>query len=310
VTREERQRALRVGREVARVAGNAYVTPRLASEPLVSVIVPTYNWSSVLRYAVASALGQSYGKLEVLVVGDCCTDDSEAVVRSFGDSRIRWTNLAVNSGSQSTPNNVGLGQARGTYVAYLGHDDLWLPGHVAHLVRALETSGAVVGAAVTEAIGPPGSNHRVLAGLEPYEAHHWIPPSAVMHRRDVLEQIGGWREYREIVTPPDVEFLSRVIRVGNGLVQTHAMTVLKFNSAWRLDSYRTRRFDEQDDYSRRMRRERTFVIRELAAVGWLRARRLEPALPTSDPVPEVVPPGWWVDQWRQIRGLESHAGER
>src|SRR5689334_22011953 len=56
------------------------VRERPGGEPLVSVIIATYNWSSVLRLAVHSVLWQTHQDFEILVVGDGCTDDSEAVV--------------------------------------------------------------------------------------------------------------------------------------------------------------------------------------------------------------------------------------
>src|SRR5258707_8831106 len=70
-------------------------------QPLVSVIIATYNWSTVLRMAIHSVLWQTGQNFELLVIGDGCTDDSEDVVRSFGDARIHWHNLPVNSGNQS-----------------------------------------------------------------------------------------------------------------------------------------------------------------------------------------------------------------
>ena len=89
--------------------------------PLVSVITATYNWSSVLRYAIQSVLRQTCQDFEMIVVGDGCTDDSAEVVASFDDPRLRWHNLPHNTGHQSAPNNAGLELARGRYVAYLGH---------------------------------------------------------------------------------------------------------------------------------------------------------------------------------------------
>jgi len=102
----------------------------LAPAPTFSVIVATYNWSAALRLALASVLEQTEHDFELLVIGDHCSDDSEAVVRAFGDSRLVWVNLERNCGSQWGPNNTGLSMARGRYIAYLGHDDLWAPGHL------------------------------------------------------------------------------------------------------------------------------------------------------------------------------------
>ena len=87
--------------------------PALGPSPMVSVIIATFNWSAALRLAIRSVLGQTLQAFEILVVGDACTDDSEAVVEAFGDARIRWLNLAHNAGSQHAPNNAGLNAARG-----------------------------------------------------------------------------------------------------------------------------------------------------------------------------------------------------
>ncbi|HEX7530939.1 MAG TPA: glycosyltransferase, partial [Pyrinomonadaceae bacterium] len=85
----------------------------MTTSPQVTVIIPTYNWSTVLPYSVGSVLKQTFRDFEVLVVGDGCTDDSESVIKAIGDDRVRWINLPRNTGHQSEPNNEGLRQARG-----------------------------------------------------------------------------------------------------------------------------------------------------------------------------------------------------
>ena len=293
-------------RAFLRLLRNAHVHPRPRETPLVSVVIATYNWSNVLRHAVRSALWQTYPALEVIVVGDGCTDDSEAVVRSFGDPRVRWDDLGANSGSQSLPNNRGIELARGEYVAYLGHDDLWLPTHLVHLVSALQRSGAGLAYSAVDAVGPPGSNARALTGHRPDLGFHWRPPSGILHRRDAVDFVGGWRDYRTLVEPPDIEFVERVI--GRfGVAHTFALTACKFPSAWRQDSYRLRRDDEQRVYAARIERERLFVERELATYARLRLARRPQLLPKPEPAPAVVPPGWHVRQMRKARGLPDDA---
>jgi glycosyltransferase involved in cell wall biosynthesis len=289
-------------RSILRLILNAHVHPTPRRSPLVSVVIATYNWSSVLRHAIRSALWQTYPAVEVIVVGDGCTDDSESVALSFGDPRVRWENLPKNSGSSAVPNNRGIELARGEYVAYLGHDDLWLPTHLTHVMAALERSRAGMALATVEVIGPPGSNVRLLRGHRPDLAYRWRPPSGIIHRRDAVEAVGGWRDYRTIVEPPDSEFVDRVM-ARFGLAHSYALTVCKFSAGWRRDSYRLRRDDEQRLYAARIQRERLFVERELAAFVWLRLTRPPKSLPEPDPAPEVVPPGWHVRQLRRIRGL-------
>ena len=274
--------------------------------PLISVVIPTYNWSNVLRCAIASALAQTYPRFEIVVVGDGCTDDSAQVVAAFGDDRVRWHNLQENSGSQSIPNNMGIELSRGELVAYLGHDDVWMPEHLAFLAQALLEQGADLAYSVTEEVGPPGSGYRWLRGL--VTGHPWIPPSSILHRRELVEEIGPWRDYRELQVPPDSEFVDRA-RARGRLVQVPALTVFKFNSAYRRNSYIERPSHEQERYLRRIRSERWFLYRELVvtAITLVRAdSRKLPELPTP---PTPLPPGWHVTQYRRIRGLEGPAPE-
>ena len=293
---------------LARVTARSHLPPPKArgNDPLVSVVIATYNWPSVLRYAIESVRAQSYPAWELLVVGDACTDETEETVRSFGDRRIRWHNLEQNAGSQYGPNNAGIELARGEYVAYLGHDDLWTPDHLTRAVNEIRRRKADAAYAATAQIGPPGSGLRNLA-IPPgghYRGGH-LPPSAVVHRTDMAGEIGGWRDYREIADPPDTDFFTRALRAGNTFVPTWALTVFKFPSAMRPGSYREQRSGEQEEWTRRMQRQRLFRVRELAAIVRSRLRHplsdFERLTPAAGPGAE---PGEWVRSARRIRGLD------
>jgi len=94
------------------------------------------------RCALTSVFGQTYTDYEVWVVEDCCTGESEQIMASFGGPRLHWFNLPQRVGSQSGPNNEELRRAQGKYVAYLGHDDLWLPWRLENLVTTKEYANA------------------------------------------------------------------------------------------------------------------------------------------------------------------------
>lgn len=237
--------------------------------PRISVITATYNRSEVLRYAVESILWQTFTDFEALIIGDGCTDDSAAVVREFGDPRLHWQNLPENSGHQSAPNNAGLSTARGEYIAYLGHDDLWLPNHLAKLLETIERTGAEVAYSWTELVYPAPSPLRIISGLNPsgeFEPDLGVPPSSLMHRRRLFEELGGWDDYRTIPDEPEVAWLRRAHAAGHKFACTNQLSVMKFNSAFRPNSYLTRRSDEQKEYARRIRTEPDFVVRELSAI--------------------------------------------
>ncbi|HEY8268899.1 MAG TPA: glycosyltransferase family A protein [Xanthobacteraceae bacterium] len=275
-------------------------------EPRVSVIIATYNWSSVLRYAITSALAQSLGDLELLVIGDCCTDNSEAVVASFGDPRVLWHNLPENCGSQFGPNNKGLKLARGRYVAYLGHDDLWHPDHLAVLVQAIERHEADLVFSLTEDIGPPSMPTRSILGLCPrgvYEWSFWAPPTSWLHRRDLVERIGPWKDYRGLVVPTDVDFLTRAFEQGCRIVPVEELTAFKFPSIARTNSYVERRSDEQAQWWERLKSEPDLRYRELIAI--LRAlAKQNPELVHRFDLPSRAKPGSLTAMFRTRRGLD------
>jgi glycosyltransferase involved in cell wall biosynthesis len=210
----------------------------VAGAPLVTVITATYNRSAALACTLRSLLGQSLTDFEAWVVGDACTDDSQAVVEALGDPRLHWLNLPRNSGSQAAPNNAGLERARGQYVAYLGHDDLWLPHHLAEAVAWAEATGADLVHTLCALLGPEG---RLECVGPPNRfasyATHFAPPSSWLHRRSVVETVGRWADPERIELGVDHDFLVRVSRAGKPVSFCPRLTVLKFPSVWFARAY-------------------------------------------------------------------------
>lgn len=95
----------------------------------ISIITPCYNSASFIAPTLESVLAQTFEDWEMLVVDDCSTDDSAAIVQEYTrrDSRIQYYRTDSPSGGPSIPRNIGLEHARGEYVAFLDSDDLWLP---------------------------------------------------------------------------------------------------------------------------------------------------------------------------------------
>lgn len=94
--------------------------------PTVSVIIPTYNRSGFIARAIKSVLDQTYQDFEIIIVDDCSTDNTEEVLNSFKDHRIRYIKLKANGGAQAA-RNVGIKSASGKYVTFLDSDDAWMP---------------------------------------------------------------------------------------------------------------------------------------------------------------------------------------
>lgn len=94
---------------------------------LVSVITPTYNCASFIGETIESVQAQTYQQWEMIIVDDCSTDDTDAVVRPYlADERIRYIKNDTNSGAALSRNRA-LREATGKWVAFLDSDDLWEP---------------------------------------------------------------------------------------------------------------------------------------------------------------------------------------
>ena len=262
--------------------------------PRLSVVVATWNRSNALRFALESALRQGFADFELLVIGDACTDDSAEVVASFADTRISFTNLARNFGEQSGPNNVGCGIARGRFVAFLNHDDLWFPDHLATAVDLLERSGADLAFAPAAAarrsdaaeLARAGAGRFVLHGASPggsYEPWHFVPASSWVLRRELAAAVGPWRPALECRTESSQDWLFRAFRRGRSLRCTGKLGVLTIPSGERPGAYATRDDREIRHWARRMRDDAAGLREEiLGSVALeLAARRSEPRLGLS-----------------------------
>jgi glycosyltransferase involved in cell wall biosynthesis len=97
--------------------------------PKISVIIPTYNSSLFIKRAVQSVISQTFTDWELLVVDDCSTDNTTELVNEFAknDSRIKLFKTSSNSGGPAIPKNIGFKVSKGEFIAYLDHDDEWLP---------------------------------------------------------------------------------------------------------------------------------------------------------------------------------------
>lgn len=106
--------------------------------PLVSVIIPTYNRSKTVGRSITSVLLQTYRPVEIVVVDDGSTDETQAVLDCFGES-IRVIRQA-NAGP-SAARNRGVTESSGEIVAFLDSDDVWLPEKLASQICVLEQGG-------------------------------------------------------------------------------------------------------------------------------------------------------------------------
>lgn len=200
------------------------MTGLAAATPLLSVIIATYNRAPVLAHAIRSVIASTFSDWELLVIGDACTDDTEERVRAFGDPRIRFINLASRCGDQSGPSNHGVSCARGRYLAFLNHDDLHRPRHLANAVEVLDQTGCdFTWCACLNAMPRAGdvpADRPVRFTLTGVPSNHRYSPfafyfaSSWVLRRSVVDRIGPWPSAREVFVAPSQVWMFRAARAG------------------------------------------------------------------------------------------------
>lgn len=181
----------------------------------ISVIIPAFNYARYLGEAIDSVFAQTYPALEVIVVDDGSTDDTPAVLATYGDRirTIRQQNQGV-----SSARNSGIAAARGEYVAFLDADDLWQPAKLeAQMARfdADPSLGLVhCGAESFDAEGQTihfwreGMEGRVAINILRLEPVIAAPGSNIVTPRRVAEEIGGFDT--RMIGSEDWDFAYRV----------------------------------------------------------------------------------------------------
>jgi len=179
--------------------------------PAVSIVIPTYNHAHFLVKALDSVLSQTFINWEAIVVNNFSTDNTEEVVASFKDKRIRLINFA-NNGIIAAARNKGIENSRGDFVAFLDSDDRWYPEKLQECINKLhqEQSDLVTHYLIKNVEGllsgplKPGPSKKInfknllLRG-------NCIANSSVVLRKKCLTMVGGLSENRQIITAEDYD---------------------------------------------------------------------------------------------------------
>ena len=183
--------------------------------PLVSVVIPTYNRANLLKRAIQSVINQTYKNLEIIIVDDGSTDRTKDIVKTFSDSRIQYIRHPENRGT-SAARNTGIKNSKGNFIALLDHDDEYLPERIEKGIKVFK--GA------PENLGMVWSNYwkvnkekkeKKIAFLKYHleDAKKWIfpMPSTWVIRKKVFKKNGFFDE--ELGPAEDTDFAIRLCKV-------------------------------------------------------------------------------------------------
>jgi glycosyltransferase involved in cell wall biosynthesis len=185
----------------------------LPASPLVSVIVPSYNQGRFIRATIDSILGQEFRPIEILVIDGASTDETVAVLESYGEvPELKWTSEPDSGVVQAV--NKGFARVAGEIVAIQSSDDCYLPGAVARAVQEFRSDGRV-GLVYGDTVKVDAAGNELLRQqIGPYSlenlflAKTWIPQPSAFFRRELLETLGGWDE--RIPYAPDTDLWIRM----------------------------------------------------------------------------------------------------
>lgn len=105
--------------------------------PLVSILINNYNYAEFLKQSIDSALAQTYGNIEVIVVDDGSSDGSAEIIRSYDD---RIVAIFKKNGGQASAINAGFAASKGDIICLLDADDLFLPERVSYVADLFQNN--------------------------------------------------------------------------------------------------------------------------------------------------------------------------
>lgn len=199
--------------------------------PGISVVIPAYNYREYVSDAIDSSLAQDYPHVEVVVVNDGSTDDTEAICKRYGD---KITYVYKENAGLSAARNTGISVAKYDYVAFMDADDAYCPGALRTLMEKLQELGPefVLVAARGIRILPDGSDFgnvvndrtdgRELTAQDFYLRNRFAPSSSLV-RKDVFAKVGDFETSLKSSEDRDmwlrVATIGRVYRIHRKLVR-------------------------------------------------------------------------------------------
>ncbi len=207
------------------------------SKGLVSVCIPTYNGEQYLKQTLDSVVNQTYKNIEIIITDDLSADDTEKIIKSYHDERIKYFVNTKRSGLAGNWNE-SLKKSSGEFIKILCQDDLLMPDAIEKQVNALNSSDAACVIGNTTVINSKGETifvrkyfkkSRIIDGMKYAKKsllgrNIYSEPGNIMYRAECYEKYGTYDS--ELKYTPDWDFALRISV--NGKICCISDTVFSF----------------------------------------------------------------------------------
>jgi len=184
-------------------------------EPTFSIVIPTYNQSSLLKNAILSVVNQTYKNFEIIVIDNFSNDSTESVVKSFQTEKIKYFKKK-NFGVIGKSRNEGINRSKGEWIAFLDSDDLWYSNRLDEIINFLRNNKSYEVLTSDEKIINKISNSEKIWKYGPYTENFYkkllidgncLSTSAtVVKRKFIIDNNLLFSEDKNLVTVEDYDF--------------------------------------------------------------------------------------------------------
>ena len=191
--------------------------------PLISVVMPTFNHAQFLRDSIGSVVAQTYSNWKLIIVNNFSTDETVQIVESFEDPRISLINYQ-NHGIIAAARNQGIQAASGELIAFLDSDDLWYPNKLSMSVQQFLEGNEIIchgelwveeGRKSRKIFYGPRKNAEYQNLLR---RGNCISTSAVVVRTSLIKEVGGFDQNAQFVTAEDYDLWLKLTQINQHIV--------------------------------------------------------------------------------------------
>ena len=198
------------------------------SKPLFSVIIPTYNRGEKLKRALESVIKQTYSDYEIIVCDDGSNDNTKEIIAdysSFDNLKYIWNE---NWGGPARPRNIGIKNAKGTWICFLDSDDWWYPNKLEVVTQYLSKADVMYHDVDVYKKGEGIKKRRIKSRQlkspiirDLMTRNNHLYNSTFVVRKEIIEKVGGLSEDKLLISVEDLDLWIRISKITEKFVHIH-----------------------------------------------------------------------------------------